>query len=118
VGELMEAPVGAEVLVERGREDERVGDHQPPRVVADQQRRLADGDVLQALDFAAEVGPADRRQPRQRAADVLRVPGVDRVAGEPAHELIEVGQRARAVLDEAVERGRGVAGELPERVHP
>jgi hypothetical protein len=118
VGELVEAPVGPEVVVEGGREHERVGDQQAARVVADEQRRLADRDVLQPLDLAAEVGPADRLQPRQGAADVLRVPGVDRVGGEALDQLLGVGQRAGRVLDQPVERGGRVAGQAAEGVHP
>ena len=68
------------------------------------------------LDLAAEVGAADRLEPRQRAADVLGVPGVDRVGGEALDELLDVGERAGGVLEQAVERGRAVAGEAAEGV--
>ena len=66
--------------------------------------------------LAAEVDAVDRLEVGQRAPDVLAVPGVERVGGEAVGELLDVVERAGGVLEQAVERGRAVAGDAAERV--
>ena len=72
MGELVEAPLGPEVVVEVLGEDERVGDQRAAGVVADEQRRLVGGDVLEPLDLGAEVVVAPGPDRRQRALGCSR----------------------------------------------
>ena len=117
VGELVEAPLGPEARVELQREHERVDDHRPARVVADQQRGPV-GDVLQPADLGAVVRLAERAQRRQRLADVLRIPGVGVVAGEVAGgEVGDVVQVRRGHREQRVERSRRLTGKAAQRVH-
>ena len=122
VRELVEAALGPEVVVERLREDEGVGDQRPAGVVADQQHGLVGGDVLQALDVAAVVDVRQRPQRRERRLDVLgvarvqRVDAVERVVAEHAQQVEAVrgvgvhgGRHARRRRD----RVEGHAWRLP-----
>jgi hypothetical protein len=96
VRELVEPPLGPEIVVEVLGEDERVGDQRAAGVVADEERRLVLRDVLKAADLGAEVVVAPRAQRRQRLPDVLRVARVEPVVG---HCAVRDAERAGQVLD-------------------
>ena len=90
--ELEELALGAEVVVERLREDERVGDQRAARVVADEQHRPARRDVLQPAHIGAEPDVRHHAQRGERARDVLGVTQRERVGGRrPAREMARVG---------------------------
>ena len=90
--ELEELALGAEVVVERLREDERVGDQRAARVVADEQHRPARRDVLQPAHIGAEPDVRHDAQRGERARDVLGVTQLERVGGRrPAREMARVG---------------------------
>ena len=92
VRELEERALGAEVVVERLREDERVGDERAARVVADEQHRPARRDVLQPAHIGAEPDVRHDAQRGERARDVLGVTQLERVGGRrPAREMARVG---------------------------
>ena len=92
VRELEELAVRAEVVRERLREDERVGDQGAARVVADEQHRPAWRDVLQPAHIGAEPDVRHDAQRGQRARDVLGVTQLERVRGRlPAREMARVG---------------------------
>jgi hypothetical protein len=91
VSELIEAPLRTEVVIERLREHERVGDQRPPGVVTDQQHRSLGGNVVQALDIRAEVEVGPQTESRQSPFDVMRISGVEWVgAPSPGHGLSDV----------------------------
>ena len=90
--ELEELAFGAEVVVERLREDERVGDERAAGVVADEQHRPARRDVLQLAHVGAEPDVGHHAKRGERARDVLGVTQLERVdSGRLAHEMPRVG---------------------------
>jgi len=91
VGELVEPAISAEMVVERLREDERVGDQGSTGVVAHEQ----DGprrDVLETADFAAKVEPGPCPDGRHRLAYVLRVARVDQITRALTEHSQDVGR--------------------------
>jgi hypothetical protein len=87
VGELVEAPLDAEVGAEGGGEDRGVRGEVAARVVADEQHRALFRDVAQAADLAAE--PEAREQPHARKglADVVGVALVEVGGRDAPHDL-------------------------------
>ncbi len=83
VRQLVEGALDPEIRVEREREDDRVGRHVAPGVIADQQDRPFVGDVAQPAHLAAV--PEARQQPHQRQplADEVRIAFVEVGAGDP-----------------------------------
>ena len=78
--ELVRTTLRTKVRVELGSEDERVDDVRAARVVSDEQRRAAAGDIVQAVNLSAEVITESRAPQRQHAADVVRIPRVELVS--------------------------------------
>ena len=99
VGELVEAPLGAEVVVEVLGEDERVGDQRAAGVVADEQHRLV------GRDLARGRGPRRGSRRRSRRGSRAAPRGCSRGRGRRAS------RRARRPFDEAehVQRAGDVA---------
>ena len=102
MGELVEAPLDAEVGAEGEREHARVGREVAARVVADQQHRALLGDAVEAAHLGAEVEAGEHPQPRQRLADVVGV------------ALVEVGG-GHAPLGLLGDRGEGARREARAR---
>src|SRR3954447_4052148 len=103
--QLVEAAFRPESLVEAGGEDERVGDHRPAGVVADQE----DGslrDPLQSVPLAGEVVAEGPPENGQGAPDVLGIPGVQVVAPRAAQGLPPLVRDVGADLGHPVQRAR------------
>ena len=77
----MEHAVGAEVVIERLREHERVGDQRAARVVADEQHWSTCGDVVHPAHLGSEVDVGHRTQRRERPPDVLGGAQVEGIGG-------------------------------------
>ena len=89
--ELVEAPLDAEVGVEREGEYQRVGREVAAGVVADQQHGALGWDVLEALDLGPEVEAREQPHPRQRVADVVGVALVEVRLRDAALDLLREG---------------------------
>jgi hypothetical protein len=106
VSELIEAPLRAEVVIERLREHEGIGDQRPPGVVTDEQHRSLGGNVVQPSDVCAEVALGPQTESRQSPFDVVRISGVEWVGASspgrgPSDLLPHGGQHSQIRLGRA-----------------
>jgi hypothetical protein len=106
VRELMKAPVGTEVVVERLRKHERIRDHRATRMVAHRRHGPLRRDSIQARDIRAEIDLRQRPQRRKRLTDVVRVASIKRIRRRPL--------RIRDM--EQIDRREGIPGR--RRGHP
>jgi hypothetical protein len=104
VGELVEAPLDAEVRAEGEGEDRGVGRQVAAGVVAHEQHRPLLGDVAQAANLAAEVEARKQPQARQRLADVVGIALVEVGRRHAAHDLGR--ERPGQALGERAARAR------------
>ena len=122
MGKLVEDPFGAEVVTERLREYECVGDERPAGVVTDEQHRTSRRHVVHPPHLASEVDVGQRAKRRQRPPDVLGVAKVEGVLGRPPadqatwiHDACEIRRRGTKHPSGPYRRTRYTADEACDR---
>ena len=106
MGQLVEAPLDAEVGVEGEREHAGVGREVAAGVVAHQQHRALGRDALEAAHLAAEPEAGEQPQAGQRLADVVGIALVEVGLGHPRLDLARDGAHRAADQRGGVARAR------------
>ena len=84
VGELVELTVGAEVVIERLREHERVDDERPAGSGCRQAAPARERAHCPSANLGAEIEVGHRAQRRQRASDVVGVAQLEGIGARPS----------------------------------
>ena len=105
MSELMKAPLGTEMRVELGREDERVSDVDTAGVVTHEQRRTTLWNIVKAANLGAEVVTQDGTPEREHTTDVVRVPRVDVVSVERPPRVDQIADGHPAPGRRPIDRG-------------